>query len=90
MKNSLITRMKMVSDILAKHDPMHLIATGAPVDEYDNEAVLIVQKLQEEGKINETDAAYWCGEIFNEQFGHEIAYTIIWDDISREIFEACQ
>jgi len=82
--------MKMVDDILVRHDPMGLIKAGAPADEYEWEAVKIVQNLISDWRIDKvslTDVEYWCHDVFETQFNTRLVKTIVWRDIAREILE---
>ena len=91
MKYSLIDRMRLVSSILVRYDPMGLIKDGAPPDEYEHEAVNIVRNIARDWRIDEvslTDVEYWCFDVFEEQFGSRLAKPIVWGDIAREILEA--
>lgn len=90
MKYTLITRMKMTADILAKYDPMHLISAGAPVDEYESEAISIIQNLTAEGRPSHADIYYWCEEVFEELFAPASIGNIDWEPIVKEIFEVFQ
>jgi len=87
MKNSLITRIKMVNDVLVKHDPMGLISAGAPLDEYEYEAVEIVRGLKSWSGASQEGIHQWCKHIFEEQFSAETTKSIAWEPIVKDIFE---
>jgi len=98
MKYSLLVRMKLVSYILAKHDPMHLISEGAPDEEYEHEAARIVLELSEQSErfwyCDRTqilgDIITHCQGIFRTSFSETISETYDWTPIAEEIMAVCQ
>jgi hypothetical protein len=58
---------KEIEQVLAHHDPVCLIKMGAPVDEYQQEAVLIFQQINSLMSVGQIqDIAY---QVFVSQFG---------------------
>ena len=95
MKHTLIQRMKLVSDILAKHDPMKLISSGAPLDEYEYEAVELVRLLSLSKEMLEFDPTYLqrytpvstCRSLFRESFDGVMNEAYNWEPVVKEILE---
>src|SRR3990172_5581712 len=79
-KHTLIQRIQAVSNILVKHDPAGLIKIGAPLDEYEGEAVQIGVKL----KCNMDVAAIadLCCWVFTDMMGE---IKIDWTSVAEEI-----
>lgn len=93
MKYSLIDRMKLVSMILIKHDPMSLISASAPADEYESEAVRIVQGIATDWRIDSPsieNVEAWCQDVFEDQFSPDLIKHINWKPIVDEIFKVFQ
>ncbi len=66
-KNALL--FKGVRDIVNKYDPVNLIFSGAPEDEYDSEVIRIIKLLSsDEGRLMEE-----IYEVFVNSFGRETA-----------------
>lgn len=93
MKYTLIQRMQKTNDVLVKYDPIGLISAGAPIDEYESEAVMIVQNLVSDWRIDSLsikDIIFWCQDVFEDQFSPGIAGNVNWEPIAKEILEICQ
>lgn len=89
MKHSLITRMMMVSDILAKYDPMNLISAGAPINEYEHEAAKIVISILPNPYL--VDINIHCRGIFREAFNPDLMdEDYDWDPVAKEILQVHQ
>ena len=84
----------MVSDLLMRYDPEGLIALGAPSDEYEYEAVMIVQKLRGEcppGRNPTADDilnfyADICRGVFEAAFSTPHA-EFDWKPVAKEVIE---
>lgn len=75
---------KNVQEIINQHDPVGLVAGGAPDDEYDTEIGEIIAILRTETEKN--SLADKINSIFKEAFGNEIEqnkdlYLIIADEL---------
>lgn len=66
---TLIERMHKTSDLLIKYDPEGLIKIGAPKDEYEHEAVEIIQGLTRKHLEDVRSVALLCRHIFKKSFG---------------------
>lgn len=67
-----------VTAILARHDPVYLVSTGAPEDEYEPEVGSILPRLREATSV--ADVQRVLAEEFDRWFGAETA------KITREDF----
>lgn len=77
LKNSLITRMTLVADFLRQLDPEGLHRMGAPRDEYEHEAVMIVQRIDAvrrgsrlKSPLQHDTVRAICHGVFVEMFGN--------------------
>jgi hypothetical protein len=81
--------MKMVADILAKYDPMHLISAGAPIDEYEHEAARIVISVLPNPYL--VDINIHCRGIFREAFNPNLMDPDYdWTPVAKEILQVHQ
>lgn len=84
-----------IIDILNKHDPMGLLKTGAPKDEYDYEALLIFEHIERlNNQINKIFSFDWYSNItfaaFVVAFGRKNIPDFrdeIWDNIGKDLKE---
>ena len=76
-------------DLLARHDPIGLIAIGCPRDEYNPEASTILARLEEADSVEHLQRIIY--EEFVSWFFEEIAGTYSdYEDLSREAWEMAQ
>lgn len=64
-----------IEAILARHDPVKLIAIGAPLDEYSSESKLIADIVDGSYTIPAIQQIVY--EVFSQQFGNGTAYQTV-------------
>ena len=83
----------VISKIINKHDPLGLIAIGAPLDEYNIEARIIFDTLNQnrfEDLIEPGELEMTIRKIFSEKFGASIVNRSLskYKEISNQLMEA--
>lgn len=69
-------RIKVINNVLIKHDPIGLIKLGSPLDEYMQEAKLI-ESIMENKDVFQKNSSFIISRIFNDQFGEEVPIKVI-------------
>ena len=69
-------RIKVINNVLIKHDPIGLIKLGSPLDEYMQEAKLI-ESIMENKDVFQKNSSFIISRIFNDQFGKEVPIKVI-------------
>lgn len=64
MKNK---KLDAIEKILVEHDPVKLIKMGAPLDEYDHEALLIYERINRYNSVEKMQQIIY--DVFVAQFG---------------------
>lgn len=62
--------LQTIRDALTQVDPEGFLALGAPVDEYDAEAMMIAERLDQLYEIGYNDVYETIVEVWREMFGH--------------------
>ncbi|PJB84973.1 hypothetical protein CO086_00725 [Candidatus Uhrbacteria bacterium CG_4_9_14_0_8_um_filter_41_16] len=80
----MIDKIELIHEIINKHDPMGLLAGGAPTDEYDWEALQIARILRDAPGDLEKSIYQMFVDRFNEETaGDKNKYKALADDIIK-------
>ncbi len=83
-KKRYLQLVQSVDAILRAHDPLHLLTSGAPSDEYEGEARAIVGRLARCADVEACREA--VADVFEESFGSTNRSEHIYSRLAAEVF----
>lgn len=85
MKKEFKTDIKIVVEVINRHDPMSILVDGQPEDEYNSEATRILSAVYKQNDLN--DLRKRVREIFIKSFGIDPKYDLSYlDKMTKEIY----